>query len=96
MGVPRVSLAALNDLHRLLVTYGFERSSADDVTVVQEEQDEAVSTKPARTPTAPGAQSRQASGDEPEHERSKALVLLAQLLLEAASAATGEHADDRV
>jgi hypothetical protein len=29
-------------------------------------------------------------------ERSKALVLLAQLLLEAASAATGEHADDRV
>ena len=29
-------------------------------------------------------------------ERSKALVLLARLLLEAASAATGEHADDRV
>jgi len=66
MGVPRVSLAALNDLHRLLVTYGSERSSADDATVVQEEQDEAVSTKPARTPTAPGTRFRQASWDEPK------------------------------
>src|SRR5215210_4664516 len=65
IGAPRASLAALNDLHRLLIAYGFERSSADDATVVQEEPDEAVSAQPACPPTAPGARFRQASGDEP-------------------------------
>ena len=45
MGAPRVSLAALIDLHRLLVAARFRRSSADDVTVVQEEQDEAVTDR---------------------------------------------------
>lgn len=56
--------------------------------------------KPFR-PNPPARQLRLALDSAKLHgmspsERSKALVLLARLLLEAASATTGEHADDRV
>jgi hypothetical protein len=40
LGVPRVSVAALVELHRLLIERGFRRSSTDDSNIVQEEQDE--------------------------------------------------------
>ena len=36
IGAPRVTLAALNDLHRLLIERGFRRSSRDDSSIVQE------------------------------------------------------------
>jgi hypothetical protein len=40
LGAPRVKLAALAELHQLLVERGFRRSSRDDPTIVQEEQHE--------------------------------------------------------
>jgi hypothetical protein len=48
LGAPRVTVSALVELHRLLVERGFRRSSPDDPTIVQEEQDE----KPAETGAA--------------------------------------------
>ena len=40
LGAPRVTLAALAELHQLLTERGFRRSSQDDPTIVQEEQHE--------------------------------------------------------
>src|SRR6476660_2969883 len=40
LGAPRVKLAALAELHQLLVERGFRRSFRDDPTIVQEEQHE--------------------------------------------------------
>lgn len=40
LGEPRVSLAALRELHRLLVERGLRRTSSNDSTFVQEECDE--------------------------------------------------------
>src|SRR5882757_3166442 len=40
LGAPRVTLAALAELHQLLTERGFRRSSRDDPTIVQEEQHE--------------------------------------------------------
>ena len=48
LGAPRVAVAALDELHHLLIERGFRRSSRDDPTIVQEEQDE----KPADTGAA--------------------------------------------
>jgi hypothetical protein len=44
VGAPRVTLAALAELHQLLTERGFRRSSLDDPTVVQEEQHEEFAT----------------------------------------------------
>ena len=38
LGAPRVTLAALAEVHRLLTERGFRRSSRDDPTIVQEQQ----------------------------------------------------------
>src|SRR5260370_23090558 len=38
LGAPRVTLAALAELHQLLTEHGFRRSSRDDQTIVQEKQ----------------------------------------------------------
>ena len=40
LGTPRVAISALVELHRLLIEGGFRRSSLDESTIVQEEQDE--------------------------------------------------------
>jgi len=40
LGAPRVTLAALAELHELLTERGFRRSSRDDSTIAQEEQHE--------------------------------------------------------
>ena len=40
LGAPRVAVSALDELHHLLIERGFRRSSLDDPTIVQEEQDE--------------------------------------------------------
>src|SRR5215831_16815934 len=40
LGAPRVTLAALAEVHELLTERGFRRSSRDDLTIVQEEQHE--------------------------------------------------------
>jgi hypothetical protein len=39
-GVPHVTVAALVELHQLLIERGFGRSSRDDPTIVQEQQHE--------------------------------------------------------
>jgi hypothetical protein len=39
-GAPRVTVSALVELHQLLIEHGFRRSSQDDPTIVQEEQNE--------------------------------------------------------
>jgi hypothetical protein len=46
-GAPRVTVPALIELHQLLIEHGFRRSSRDDSTIVQEEQNE----EPARAGT---------------------------------------------
>jgi hypothetical protein len=38
-GAPRLSISALAELHQLLLERGFRRSSLDDSTIAQEEQD---------------------------------------------------------
>jgi hypothetical protein len=40
LGMPRVTIAALAELHQLLVEHGFRRSSLDGSTIVQEKQRE--------------------------------------------------------
>src|SRR6266478_9066133 len=40
LGAPRVTLAALAELHQLLTERGFRQSSRDDPTIVQEQQHE--------------------------------------------------------
>ena len=71
IGAPRVSLAALIDLHQLLIAQGFRPSSADDATVVPEEHDEAVTTEaaPGAAPAEHGTRSRQAPRAEPDRAR---------------------------
>ena len=94
-GAPRVAVSALVELHQLLTERGFRRSSGDDPTIVQEEQDE----KPAGTgtttrspaPTHPAVRLR---GMSPA-ERRTALSRLAKLLLEAAGVTAGERDDDQ-
>jgi hypothetical protein len=69
LGAPRVTVSALNELHLLLIERGFRRSSLDDPTIVQEEQDE----KSAETDAAirgaasvqHGVRFQNASRDEP-------------------------------
>jgi hypothetical protein len=67
-GAPRVAVSALVELHHLLIEGGFRRSSRDDPTIVQEEQDEkptvtgATARNPA--PAQPSVRLRKASGDE--------------------------------
>jgi hypothetical protein len=70
LGAPRVAISALDDLHRLLIEGGFRRSSLNDSTIVQEEQDEepADTTGAAThspTPAQHSVRFRKASGDEP-------------------------------
>jgi hypothetical protein len=40
LGTPRVTIAALAELHHLLVEHGFRRRSSDGSTIVQEKQRE--------------------------------------------------------
>jgi hypothetical protein len=97
-GAPRVAVSALVDLHQLLTERGFRRSSGDDPTIVQEEQDE----KPAGTgtttsrpvPTRHAVRFRKTPGVSPA-ERRTALGRLAKLLLEAAGFAAVERDDDK-
>jgi hypothetical protein len=69
IGAPRVAVSALIELHHLLIERGFRRSSMDDLTIVQEEQDEeSADTSAAICGTAPtqhAVRFRKASGDEP-------------------------------
>jgi hypothetical protein len=65
MGAPLVTVAALIELHNLLIEGGFRGSSSDDSRIVQEELDE----KPAITGAAVdasvyGARFRKPSGDK--------------------------------
>ena len=53
MGPPRVSLAALADLHDLLVALGFRQPSSGDGTVIEEKQDEAVADNAEADERAP-------------------------------------------
>ena len=51
LGTPRVTIAALAELHQLLVEHGFRRRSSDGSTIVQETQRE----KPADISAAIGS-----------------------------------------
>src|SRR5229473_1583389 len=68
-GAPRVAVSALVELHHLLIEGGFRRSSGDDPTIVQGEQDEKPADTGAATRSPAPAQHsvrlRKASGDEP-------------------------------
>jgi len=69
LGAPRVTIAALDELHRLLIESGFRRSSLNDSTIVQEEQDEEPTDTSTAihspTPAQHSVRFRKASGDEP-------------------------------
>ena len=69
LGAPRVAVSALDELHHLLIERGFRRSSLDDPTIVQKEQDEtSADTGAAIRGPAPAqhvVRFRKASGDEP-------------------------------
>jgi hypothetical protein len=71
IGSPRVAISALADLHRLLIEFGFRRSSQDDPTIVQEEQDEHPADAGAPgaiispAPAQHSVRIRKTSGDEP-------------------------------
>lgn len=75
LGEPRVAVTALADLHLLLIDHGFRRSSQDEMTIVQEEQDEAsvtfntASTVPGSTPDKHAVRVSQAPRDEPGRTR---------------------------
>ena len=96
VGAPRVKLAALAELHQLLVECGFRRNSRDDPTIVQEEQHEKLPA-PAVLSAAP----RQLSivfdlarlRGMTFSERRIAVARLASLLLEAANIAAEELED---
>ena len=68
-GAPRVAVPALIELHQLLIEHGFRRSSQDDPTIVQEEQNEKPADIGAATHGPAPAQYTvrfgKASGDEP-------------------------------
>ena len=77
LGVPRATLSALADLHRLLIERGFRASSPDDPGIVQEKQNanrcktsraETVAALDSRAPALPGLQFHPASGHEPRRE----------------------------
>ena len=74
MGSPRVSLAALADLHDLLVAQGFRRPSSGDGTVIEEKHDEAVADNAGADERAPSAEHAarhaEAPGTEPGGTRS--------------------------
>ena len=97
VGAPRVAVSALDELHHLLIERGYRRSSLDDPTIVQEEQDETSADSSAAirgpTPAQHGVRFRKASGMSPS-ERSMTLTRLASLLLEAAGVAAEERDDD--
>jgi hypothetical protein len=86
----------LSELHQLLIERGFRRSSPDDPTIVQEEQDEepmlAESSAIPRQLNIPFNSAR-LRGASPS-ERSTVVVRLASLLLEAPGVAAGERDDD--
>ena len=93
-GAPRVAVSALADLHYLLTTLGFRRSSARDV--VQETRYEAVPTPVDPSPASAGLLlALTGHGQLNPDERREAVGFLAALLIEAAGPARPEAADDR-
>jgi len=98
LGAPRVTLAALAELHQLLTERGFKRSSRDVPTIVQEQQHEEFARvggaiRGARQLSIPfdstGLREMTAS------ERRVALARLASLLLEAADISIEERDNDQ-
>jgi hypothetical protein len=92
-GAPRVAVSALAELHHLLASLGFRRSSTTDV--VQETRHEAVPTAaddcsaPAESVACPDW-----AGAAAPDERREVVALLAALLAEAARGPTPETAND--
>jgi hypothetical protein len=98
-GAPRVILSALIELHQLLIEHGFRRSSRDDSTIVQEEQNEEPAGIGAAvygpTPAQHAVRFGKATEDRiSPADRNTVLARLASLLLEAAGFAAGERTDD--
>ena len=96
MGAPRVAVAALAELHRLLVVSGFRRSFRGDSTIAKE-----VPLKNLPVPAVPSAMQPQLKmALDPRlqwlspSERRIALGRLASILMEAAGVPPGERDDD--
>ena len=98
LGAPRVTLAALAELHQLLTERGFRRSSRDDPTIIQEQQHEEFARVGGAirgaTPTQHSVRFDRLRGMTPS-ERRVALARLASLLLEAADIAIEERDNDQ-
>src|ERR1700694_6005108 len=83
IGVPRATVAALSDLHQLLIERGFRGSSRGDSSIVQEEQDDQLTkTDSAKTGAVHGpsparhcVQFHPASGNEPVGARESDYML---------------------
>jgi len=102
LGTPRVTLAALIDLHCLLTKRGFRRDSSTDSSIGEEKQGDQSAKTDRRDPLSFPTASRQLSiafetipiRGIPQTERAKIITHLAIILLQAASAATGDGNDD--
>ena len=103
IGEPRVSVAALRELHYRLVERGLRRDSSNDSTVVQEECDEselrdhsAAGSSAGRDTASeqPGVHFSSTFRDE-SIARAQALSCLAHLLMLAAAGADREANDDQ-
>ena len=100
IGAPCAELAALVELHDLLIERGFRRSSLCDPRIVKEEQNEHI----AEVGFDHGASAGRGSASALHHvrfdpvagasERTKVIACLANLLMQAAGVVTEEHADD--
>ena len=88
LGTPRVTIAALAELHQLLIEHGFRRSSSGGSTIVREKRDEnpadinAVIGSPA--PAQHAVRFGKAARHDPGGAPQISLARLASLLLEAA------------
>ena len=108
IGVPRVSLAALDDLHRLLIAFELRLLSANGNTVTQEAHDGITGTARPGNEDCPDTEVCSPDSTAPARPRSRrrphprrdcaqrraALQALAQLLLEASGIVMTEAGDD--
>ncbi len=97
IGSARVALSALLDLHHLLVALGFRIDSRSDSKLAREHGDEATETGNTfgNPRVRDGIRAVAVAGISPG-ERNAAIVLLANLLMEAADAGPGENDNERL
>src|ERR1700757_1121788 len=65
LGMPRGTIAALAELHQLLIAHGFRRSSSDGSTIVQEKQRENSATISTAAPVQYSVRFGKAARNDP-------------------------------